>query len=155
MSKKLVVLVGNIGSGKTTLAKKYVKRGYVCVSRDGLRYMIGAGEYIFDPLTEPRIFVMERLLLEHLMENSHNIVVDGVGTSTRLRSEYLFLAQMYKYSVIAHVLPKLSKNEAVARRMKNPHGSSDKATWDRIWKRFNKRYTDPTVREGFKKVIFE
>ena len=47
---KIIVLVGNIGSGKTTWIKKFLKKTkgkYVVVSRDAIRYMMGGGKYIF------------------------------------------------------------------------------------------------------------
>lgn len=53
--KKLIILIGNIGCGKSTLAKKLVKKGYCIISRDSFRYMIGAGNYIFDLKYEPAV----------------------------------------------------------------------------------------------------
>ncbi len=61
MKKKpeIIILVGNIGSGKTTLAKKYAKKGYVIIARDDLRYNIGAGQYVFDRKLEKAIWQTE------------------------------------------------------------------------------------------------
>lgn len=155
MAKHIVVLVGNIGSGKSTLAKKYVEKGYICVSRDGLRYMLGAGNYRFDQELEPRIFSMERMLVEYLMEYGLDIVVDEIGISRSLRSEYLFLAQMHGYEATAHVLPKLSKNEAVDRRMLHPHGRPNREEWEGVWDKFDRIASVPTLEEGFKEVIVD
>ena len=53
--KTLIVLVGNIGAGKSTTCQQYVDDSYVIVSRDALRYMIGNGTYTFNPLIEAYI----------------------------------------------------------------------------------------------------
>jgi dephospho-CoA kinase len=37
MKKEIILLIGNIASGKSTIAKQYAKKGYVVISRDSLR----------------------------------------------------------------------------------------------------------------------
>jgi len=37
--KELIILVGNIGTGKTTESKKLAKKGYIIISRDAFRYV--------------------------------------------------------------------------------------------------------------------
>ena len=52
---KLIVMVGNIGAGKTTLSRQLVQRGHIIVSKDSIRYMIGSGNYVYRPDCEPVI----------------------------------------------------------------------------------------------------
>ena len=63
--KNLIILVGNIGSGKSTYAKKYQKKGYIVIARDQLRYAIGGGEYIFNTKYEPLIWKTEYYLFKN------------------------------------------------------------------------------------------
>ena len=51
----LYILIGNIGSGKSTWAREKVKSTprTIIVNRDALRTMVGGGEYIFDKEMEP------------------------------------------------------------------------------------------------------
>jgi len=53
--KELIILIGNLGTGKSTFAKTLVEKGYINISRDSLRYMIGAGKYIFNKEFEQSI----------------------------------------------------------------------------------------------------
>lgn len=153
--KELVILVGNIGSGKSTICKKYQEKGYVVIARDMLRYAIGGGKYIFNTKYEPIIFSIEKEMLEKFMELEVPIIIDEVGISKVLRAEYVFLAQEYDYKVICHIMKKLSKEESVERRMKNPHGQYDKKLWESVWERFDKMYEEPSKEEGIDKIIRE
>jgi len=153
MSKKLIVLVGNIGCGKSTIAQDYVKDGYVAIVRDQLRYAIGDGQYIFNRDYESIIWKTEQYMLRKFLELGANIIVDEVGVSKKLRKKYIKVGKEFDYSVEAIVLPRLSMKEAVSRRMKNPHGQFDKKLWEQVWTNFDKMYRDPTHEEGFDSIL--
>jgi predicted kinase len=155
-TKRLVILIGNIGSGKTTLAKRFVEKGYVVISRDALRYMIGGGKYIFDKQLELSVWAAERAIFEIFVEAGLNIVVDGAALSKRLRGGYfstLDIVDVWDYKCIAVVLPRLSMSECVERRMKDPHQQNDKNLWEGIWEKFDSQYEEPSLDEGFDKII--
>lgn len=145
----LIMLVGNIGSGKTTLVKQLTKRGYIVISRDALRYMVGGGEYLFDVDLEPEIFRIERYALRVLSDLGHNIIIDETNMSLTIRGRHFDCVKDKGYRKIAIVMPKLSKEESVARRMQANHGNGAKEVWGDVWERFDKIYTEPTKEEGF------
>jgi len=149
----LVILVGNIGSGKSTLCSEYAQKGSIIVSRDSLRYMIGNGRYRFDPKLETAIWSSELHLVEEFMKLRVNLVADEVGLTPRMRQRYLRLAKLYHYTPIAVILPRLPMKQSVDRRMKNPHGQPDRQLWEMVWKKFDIVYEEPTLDEGFKKII--
>ena len=93
-NKKLIILVGNIGSGKSTITKTYVDKGYIVIARDALRYNIGAGKYIFDPELEPAIWNSELDMLKHFMRTKANIIVDEVSLNAIMRSRYILAASV-------------------------------------------------------------
>lgn len=147
--KKLIVMVGNIGSGKSTLAKTYIKKGYIIVARDALRYSIGGGNYIFNPKLEPAIWNTEIAMIESFMKTNVNIVIDEVGITRAVRISYMNLAKKYSYHTTALVLPKLTMKESVDRRLKNPHGQSNRKLWEGVWRKFDSKYQSLTYDEGF------
>ncbi|KKM16509.1 hypothetical protein LCGC14_1685060 [marine sediment metagenome] len=152
---KIIVLVGNIGSGKTTWIKKFLKKTkgkYVVVSRDAIRYMIGGGKYIFDLDLEPAVWNSEGKIIEEFMKLKVNIIVDEVGINKKLRKKYIDLANQFGYEKIAMEMPKLSKQVCVDRRMQNPHQQADRKLWESVWDNFDKMYEAPIVNEGFHKV---
>ena len=75
---KLIILVGNIGSGKSTYTKKYSK-DYVTLSPDAMRYMMGNGEYIFDPVLEPWLLGSLSHLYRDLVITGVNILIDSTN----------------------------------------------------------------------------
>lgn len=146
---KIVILVGNIGSGKTTLCKKLVKEEYLIISRDAFRYMIGNGEYIFDLKTEKSIKQLAVAATEIFMKNHLNIVIDETNMSKESREEYIKLANKYNYYKIAYIMPTYSMTKSVNRRLKNPHGNFGRKVWQEVWKRFHNNYCRPELAEGF------
>jgi len=155
--QKLIFLVGNIGSGKTTYVEN-IKNGYVIISRDKIRYMLGGGNYIFDPKLEPAIWLAELELFVNLLKTGVNIIIDEVNCSPYMRSRYLNEAldifSQFKYHITAVVFPKISKKEAVRRRLSSPHGNFDQKTWENVYDRFNKQYQEPSIIEGFNHIIW-
>jgi len=151
--KELIILVANIGGGKSTITKKYQKNGYIVISRDTLRYAIGGGNYIFNYDHESIIFRTEFYMLEAFMEIGANIVVDEVNINKLMRLRYINLAKDYGYKVKCHLLPKLTMKESVNRRIKCPHGDYTRKVWENIWKNFNNQYEKPTLSEGFDEII--
>jgi len=151
--KELVILVGNIGAGKSTLCKKYQEKGYVVIARDHLRYAIGGGTYVFNLKYEPVIWETELCMLESFMELGVNIVVDEVGVSRAMRMRYIVPAKDNGYVVKCHVLPQLTMTEAVDRRMQDPHGQYDRKLWEDVWLKFAGMYEEPSFEEGIEDII--
>lgn len=152
---EIIIMCGNIGSGKTTLSKEYVKKGYVVIAKDRLRYDIGAGQYIFNPKLESAIWQTEMDMLMNFMLQKVNIFVDEIGVSKEMRARYLKVikANHPKYKITCIEMPRLSMKECVDRRMKDPHGQPDRNLWETVWKKFNEQYEKPLKKEGFDKII--
>lgn len=152
---KLEILVGNIGAGKSTSCKDAVKDGYVILSKDNIRYMLGAGTYIFDENLEMAIHRGITSMLCWLMAENVDIIIDETNMNRASRKEALECAKAYNYETIAVIFPKLSKNVSVARRLSSNHGNTPKAVWEEVWERKNSEYEGPTHREGFNQIIFK
>jgi len=153
MKKEIIILVSNIGGGKSTLAKQYAKKGYVIISRDSLRYMVGAGNYRFDKKLEPFIKQSAVSVLTEFLKSGFNLVYDETNVSKSLRKPTIQLAKIYGYKVVAVILPRLSKEVSVARRLKTPHGNSSKKTWERVWEMFDTIFEMPDKSEGIDRII--
>lgn len=152
--KEICILIGNIGSGKTTYCKEKVKEGYVIISKDDIRYSIGAGNYIFNLDYEQSI---SNCILEFFHSLSHlnniKIIIDETNMDKEARKLYLYWGTYYKYKKIAIIFPKLSKKESVIRRLENNHGDTSKEVWEAVWERKNLAYQEPTIEEGFNTII--
>ena len=153
--KNLIILIGNIGTGKTTFIKtqNLIEKGYVVIARDRLRYNIGGGNYIFNTKYEAIIWKTELFMFENFLKLGTNIVIDEVGVSKSLRKRYIPLAKKYKYQIVAIEMPKLTKEMAVNRRMQNPHQQNDRKLWEEIWEKFDAQYESPEYSEGFEHIL--
>ena len=153
---KLIILVGNIGSSKSTYAKELTKKGFYVISRDSLRYMIGGGTYLFDSKTEPMIMAMTLSCLEIALGYGLNIVLDETNMTRKIRRQYINIAKYndYDYEIEAHIMPKISKREAVDRRVNDGgHGTPDRSKWEEVWELFDSKYEEPKTDEGFSKIV--
>jgi len=151
--KELIILMGNIGSGKSTYAKKYQKQGYVVIARDQLRYAIGNGNYIFNLDYEPIIWKTEFYIFKRFVNLGVNILIDGVGMSKSMRRRYIPYAKEKGYKITVIEMPRFCMEEAVSRRMKNPHGQPDHKLWEQVWTKFNNIYEIPLKKEGIDEII--
>lgn len=152
-SKELIILIGNIGSGKTTITRQYVQNGYVVIARDMLRYSIGNGKYIFDPKYESIIWETELFMYSSFLDLGVNIIVDEVGVTFSMRARYINEAKEQGYKITAIEMPRLSMEEAVNRRMNNPHSQPDRKLWEQVWSKFDAMYKEPIKDEGFDQII--
>lgn len=150
---KVIILVGNIGSGKSTIAIEYQKKGYIVISKDQLRYAIGGGKYIFSVHLEPVVWQTELYMYKKFLRLGVDIIIDGTNVSRALRSKYIEDARYYDYKIICREMPKLSLKESVSRRMTNPHQRYDKRFWESLWTIFDNKYEKPTKKEGFNQII--
>jgi len=150
---EIIILCGNIASGKSTLAKQYAKKGYVIISRDSLRYMVGAGNYRFDKKLEPFIKQSAVSMFTEFLKSGFSLVYDETNVSKSLRKPTIQLAKIYGYKVVVVVLKRLSKKVSVERRMKDPHGQFDKNIWNMVWENFDSIYEMPEKSEGIDRII--
>ena len=149
----LTILVGNIGSGKTTWIRENRKPEELVVSRDDLRYMFGGGEYLFDPHgTESVIKSLGIQITKLLCIEGRDIIVDETNVSRGLRENYIKIAKGYGYKVIVVELPRYSKRKSVNRRMRDPHGQFSRAVWNGVWEMFDNMYEIPRKSEGIDKI---
>lgn len=153
MNKKLTILIGNIGAGKTTLCKEYVEKGYLIISKDDVRYSLGAGDYFYNEKAEIAITLGVNNLFEILCMLNFNIVIDETNMSKKDREHYIEVGKAHRYNITAVMLPELSKKESVKRRLQSNHGTTPKSVWEKVWKRKYKEYEEPSKEEGFNIII--
>lgn len=73
--RKVIILRGIPASGKSTLAKEYVSKGYKKVGKDELRRMING--YSLDNADEDMIHSIQYKIIKTFMAFGRNIIVDN------------------------------------------------------------------------------
>jgi len=153
MKPELVILVGNIGTGKSTVSKEYAKKGYLVVCRDTFRYMLGAGRYRFEKHLETAIARAATTLLQALLIEGENVVIDETNMSRRRRKTLIELGKEFDYKVVACVMPDFTKSECLLNRAKDDTREYDITKWGEIWDKFDLQYDLPLFDEGFDEII--
>lgn len=151
----MIILVGNVGCGKTMISRRYADINYVIVSRDALRSMIDGERYKFDFKLEPHIFEIETTAIDIFLDAGYNIVVDETNTSPRTRFRLLRLAEDHNVQTLVHILPRLCRKECIDRRMKHDKRGYTRKRWEEIWDMFDKSYVEPDYKEGFDWMLRE
>ncbi|KKN07095.1 hypothetical protein LCGC14_1070630 [marine sediment metagenome] len=152
--KCLIIMIGNTASGKSTYVKDLIKKGYISICKDGIRYSIGGGKYIFNPKYEVAIHCAAIALLTNLLKIGANIVIDETNMDKKTRKVYLDYSKKAGYKNIAIVTPKVSLRITLRRRMKDKkHGNQKPEVWAQVFTRKKNKYERPTKKEGFDEII--
>jgi len=158
---KLIIMVGNIASGKTTWIKSLLVANptYRVVSLDAIRRMFGGGKYAYDLTLEPLIESIGLAIIMKLMAKGINIVMDETNETLGERARWLNVTNWhnrigYDYQTIAAVMPFVDRHESLDRRMKGRDlaWGFDRQVWDTVWSRKDDLYIKPKHSEGFDEI---
>lgn len=149
MMKKLelVILTGNIGSGKSLLASKYAKRGHVVVNMDSIVKMIHGGEYgMYDVNKKPVYHKVEQECIRTALSLGFSVVVDRTNMKISDRKRYINIGKDYDIQIHSHDFGPGNK-KTLKRRLKNPHGIPV-STWESVHKYMAGSYESSSLNEG-------
>lgn len=117
--KKLIILRGLPGSGKSTWVKRYAQDAVVC-SAD--HYFIKSGEYSFSPKELTQAHQACQTHCKEAMAQGKFVVVDNTNISRWEFEPYVKLAKEYNYSVIYITVGGRSDRECRVYAARNSHG---------------------------------
>ncbi|MBA3855539.1 MAG: hypothetical protein C0507_01400 [Cyanobacteria bacterium PR.3.49] len=94
--KRIILLIGVPGSGKTTLAAKIAQKGFTILNADSIRQELygDAGEQ-GEPEAVFKIF-FERM--EKLMEQGTDLIIDNTNANPKHRKQILDRAKQFEYN---------------------------------------------------------
>lgn len=144
----LVIFTGNIGCGKSLLASKFAKKGYVVVNNDSLTTMIGGGDYgLYDPAKGDIYHAAEQTIIEESLKTGFSVVIDRTCMSEKKRNKFIEIGKKYKANIISYNWGP-GTIEGMERRNKNHLGISA-STWKSTFDYMFKSYEVPIMSEGF------
>jgi predicted kinase len=161
--QKLYIMVGNVGSGKSTWIKEFVQRpsefveNWRVVSKDAFRWMLGGGIYLFDSRIEALIHSWAITVVEELLTTGSNVIYDETNMDKETREPFIDLVEIdpVGIDVYAVVAPRISKGEALKRKAKPSvsYGYSQEE-WAEVWERKEGKYEPPVLEEGLSGVYY-
>lgn len=150
---ELIIMVGNIGSGKSFLASKFAKNGYVVVNMDSIQRMIGGGEYgMYDHAKKDVYHAAEASIVTTALNHGLNVIIDRTNMDRKSRKKFIELGKPYDSNIICYDFG-CGNYEALERRLKKPHGIPE-AQWKTVFANMAQNYEKPDVEEGFSIIYF-
>lgn len=155
---KVTILIGNIGSGKSTWIDNNFKDTIV-VSKDLTRKSFArciGKEYLFDDQLETYVHeITINLFKGCLYLNSPHVICDETNMTVATRAPFIAAAKEFGYEVNAIIFPDLGEEEHIRRRLKSNHDSTiDKEQWTEIYRWKKERFEVPIKDEGFSSIIY-
>ncbi len=135
----LVILVGNIGTGKTTFCKKLKKHD---------RFIVCPDNYSGTKKEKRDKMIKE---LENGLENYKYVIVDGPSLSIKQRDKLLYFSKKKNHNAI--VFDFGIGNEFTLQRRINANPEISPEEWGKNHNRNKREYERPENHEGFDRVI--
>ena len=157
-AQELIILVGNIGCGKSTLARKYARKGYIIMNGDGLLTSIQGGIYgLYNPDMKPVHDEIEQEVIVSALVGGFSVVVDKTNMTKKVRKMY--------FDIVRYVIHQITMNRITVRaidwgpgyqytlnrRLDNP-GGIKKSVWVNVHEQMKHDYEKPSLKEGFDEV---
>lgn len=159
---KLFLMVGNIGTGKSTTAKRIVDTStntidnyrIKTVSADEIATMLTGGYYgpnIWDSRHMHLYSTIKQCAVENALVHGFDIVVDGAHMNKAMRKPYIDIAKKFNAEVIVYLH---TYSKGLQRRIANPRSIHTNATqWTDIHNNFAKIYEEPELNEGITNIL--
>lgn len=149
---QMSIFVGNIGSGKSLLARKLAFKGAVVFNMDAFTEMIAGGEYgAYDIAKKDIYHSAETLTIRKALEAGLSVVIDRTSMDRKRRQSFIAIGQEYGAKIVAYNWGPGTPNN-ILRRMKNPRGIP-MAQWETVYETMKKAYEPPILEEGFSEII--
>ena len=141
----LYIMCGLPGSGKSTWARHLVESGNaLCVSRDSIRSMVGAGKYVFNKEMEPAIKSIAHYGICSLLD-FNDVVVDETHITKESRSNMIEVAKSVGATPIIVHCYEVEGN--IDRRMSGDSRGYTREKWEEVIGGMMQKFDAPTEDE--------
>jgi len=152
MKKELIIFTGNIGCGKSTIARDIVTKNkdFIVVNDDYITTMIGGGDYTnYDKSKKYLYKCIELYCVDLGLGTNRSVIVDMPNMKRSSRRRFIDIGKRYDVDIISYDWGK-GTLECLERRKKE---SRNYCNWDDAYTTKEKEYEKPSIDEGFYKII--
>jgi predicted kinase len=150
----LEVLVGMVGSGKSTYARRRAARGAAVVCHDDLMRVVKPGvEY--DSSLKDTFHLMEEYVIRAALSGGCRVVIDRTNLTWASRSRWTDLADTLSVPCVAIRFPAVDADEHARRRFEDDPQGRDLAYWVNVAENHERQAARAPFRttEKFTKVV--
>lgn len=150
---KLSLMIGNIGTGKSTIAHKLAFQGSAIFNMDSFQEMLGGGEYgRYDPKKRDVYATGENETIRAALKAGLDVCVDRTNMDLKRRERFIQIGKEYGAKIVAYHFGVGDKTKCLANRAKNPRGVP-MSVWEQVYDKMAADYKPPTPEEGFSEII--
>lgn len=150
---ELIIFTGNVGCGKSTMAARLAKKGYVIVNMDAIIKMVQGGDYgAYDPKLKPVYREIERGGIITALCFKIPVVVDRTNMKISDRARYVEMGKNAAARVSSCCWG-AGDPIGLKRRLEHPKGIL-KEKWREIFDYMAGSYEEPRLEEGFSSIHF-
>lgn len=150
----LIILVGPIASGKSTVARRLAQQGAVTITGDAIVNSLHAGRYtLYREELRPLYKAMQHTACTTALEMGLSVVVDKTSITAESRRQWLQIAKAYSTPSFAIKFAVESPETHAKRRYESDPRGYSYEKWLEVARSMAQRWQEPTLEEGFERVI--
>lgn len=155
--QKLIILVGNIGLGKSTFARKLADEGAMVVNLDSIVTMLHGGNYKGYREDWKEVYKGAQIdIMQQAVISSLDIIIDNTNMKRKGRERLISkfcqcVGGFTEKKVICYDFSS-GTEEGLKKRMEEPKGHEPEY-WEGVYNRLKKEYEIPMGEEGFDEII--
>lgn len=143
--QELVLLVGNVGCGKSFLAKRLAKRGAIVVNNDNLLQMYH-GEYTYDSDLREFYHEVEDVTIKQALKSGRSVVIDRTNIDEKSRKRFIDIGHIHGVKITSFDFGP-GQDMQLQRRLNDPKGQTID-TWRSVYNMMHMKYKKPSSEEG-------
>jgi predicted kinase len=149
------IMVGNIGSGKSLVARKWAFAGFAgaaVFNMDAFQEMISGGQYGAYDITKKDVYqAAENTTIEECLKRGISVVIDRTNMDSKRRARFIEIGKKYGATITCYNFGAGDERNLINRE-KSCRGVP-MATWKTVFESMQKAYEPPTIEEGFDLIV--